>query len=162
MEQTTAISVRSRRPPRCSAGRLTEARTYSPPAAVHLLRVSRVAQAARCRALPTTPAGAASPANLCHTIYPSTWPCPSIAHRPSHRIVSRPALSHCQPRPQPTACPAASSRDAALPTMASMTTLFHVGPGPDEFVEFHESFGSKAFLQHVWDEQNAPLTHTGT
>ncbi|KDN36786.1 hypothetical protein K437DRAFT_296716 [Tilletiaria anomala UBC 951] len=41
--------------------------------------------------------------------------------------------------------------------MTSMTTLFHVGPGPEEFVEFNESFGSKAFLQHVWNSHVTPI-----
>lgn len=45
--------------------------------------------------------------------------------------------------------------------MTSMTTLFHVGPGPEEFVEFNESFGSKAFLEHVWNSQETPLKQSG-
>ena len=45
--------------------------------------------------------------------------------------------------------------------MTSMTTLFHVGPGPEEFVEFNESYGSKAFLEHVWNEQATPLKQSG-
>lgn len=39
--------------------------------------------------------------------------------------------------------------------MTSLTTLFVVGP--EEYVEFNESMGSKAFLEHVWDEQTTPL-----
>lgn len=45
--------------------------------------------------------------------------------------------------------------------MTSMTTLFHVGPGPEEFVEFNESFGSRAFLEHIWNEQVTPLKQSG-
>ncbi|CAO1633264.1 unnamed protein product [Sympodiomycopsis kandeliae] len=39
--------------------------------------------------------------------------------------------------------------------MSSLTTLFVVGP--EEYVEFNESLGSKAFLEHVWDESTTPL-----
>lgn len=39
--------------------------------------------------------------------------------------------------------------------MSSLTTLFVVGP--EEYVEFNESLGSKAFLEHVWDESVTPL-----
>lgn len=45
--------------------------------------------------------------------------------------------------------------------MTSMTTLFHVGPGPEEFVEFNESWGSKAFLAHVWNAQVTPFKEGG-
>jgi len=43
--------------------------------------------------------------------------------------------------------------------MSHLTTLFVVGP--DEYVEFNESLGSKAMLQHVWDEQTTPLNKEG-
>ncbi|CAO1615023.1 unnamed protein product [Parajaminaea phylloscopi] len=39
--------------------------------------------------------------------------------------------------------------------MTSLTTLFVVGP--EEYVEFNESLGSKAFLEHVWDQSVTPL-----
>ncbi|SPO22420.1 uncharacterized protein UTRI_01098 [Ustilago trichophora] len=39
--------------------------------------------------------------------------------------------------------------------MASLTTLFVVGP--NEYVEFNESWGSKAFLHHIWDQSQTPL-----
>ncbi|PWN53539.1 hypothetical protein IE53DRAFT_154128 [Violaceomyces palustris] len=39
--------------------------------------------------------------------------------------------------------------------MTSLTTLFIVGK--DEYVEFNETMGSKAFLQHIWDESQTPL-----
>lgn len=43
--------------------------------------------------------------------------------------------------------------------MSSLTTLFVVGP--EEYVEFNESLGSKAFLEHVWDESTTPLKEGG-
>lgn len=43
--------------------------------------------------------------------------------------------------------------------MTSLTTLFVVGP--EEYVEFNESMGSKAFLEHVWDESVSPLQRKG-
>ncbi|PWN95940.1 hypothetical protein FA09DRAFT_331866 [Tilletiopsis washingtonensis] len=43
--------------------------------------------------------------------------------------------------------------------MTSLTTLFVVGP--EEYVEFNESMGSKAFLEHVWDESATPLDRKG-
>ncbi|PWN94354.1 hypothetical protein FA10DRAFT_277916 [Acaromyces ingoldii] len=39
--------------------------------------------------------------------------------------------------------------------MTTLTTLFVVGP--EEYVEFNESMGSKAFLEHVWDQRTTPL-----
>ncbi|KAK0520340.1 hypothetical protein OC835_007241 [Tilletia horrida] len=42
------------------------------------------------------------------------------------------------------------------PSSASLTTFFVVGP--EEYVEFAESMGSKAFLQHIWDNSVTPLT----
>ncbi|SPO21614.1 uncharacterized protein UTRI_01098_B [Ustilago trichophora] len=39
--------------------------------------------------------------------------------------------------------------------MTSLTTLFVVGP--NEYVEFNESWGSKAFLHHIWDQSQTPL-----
>lgn len=39
--------------------------------------------------------------------------------------------------------------------MASLTTLFVVGP--NEYVEFNETWGSKAFLHHIWDQAQTPL-----
>lgn len=43
--------------------------------------------------------------------------------------------------------------------MTGLTTLFAVGP--EEYVEFHESLGSKAFLEHVWDQSTTPLSQQG-
>lgn len=43
--------------------------------------------------------------------------------------------------------------------MTSLTTLFNVGP--EEYVEFNESLGSKAFLEHVWDQETTPLKQGG-
>lgn len=43
--------------------------------------------------------------------------------------------------------------------MTSLTTLFVVGP--EEYVEFSESMGSKAFLEHIWDRKTSPLTRAG-
>ncbi|KAL9938930.1 hypothetical protein V8E36_001743 [Tilletia maclaganii] len=42
------------------------------------------------------------------------------------------------------------------PSSASLTTFFVVGP--EEYVEFAESMGSKAFLQHIWDNAVTPLS----
>ncbi|KAN0060960.1 hypothetical protein ACQY0O_006694 [Thecaphora frezii] len=39
--------------------------------------------------------------------------------------------------------------------MTSLTTMFIVGK--DEYVEFNESMGSKAFLEHIWDQTQTPL-----
>ncbi|KAE8225151.1 hypothetical protein CF319_g2059 [Tilletia indica] len=39
---------------------------------------------------------------------------------------------------------------------ASLTTFFVVGP--EEYVEFAESMGSKAFLQHIWDNSVTPIS----
>lgn len=43
--------------------------------------------------------------------------------------------------------------------MTTLTTLFVVGP--EEYVEFNESMGSKAFLEHVWDQRTTPLKADG-
>lgn len=43
--------------------------------------------------------------------------------------------------------------------MTTLTTLFVVGP--EEYVEFNESMGSKAFLEHVWDQRTTPLKEDG-
>lgn len=43
--------------------------------------------------------------------------------------------------------------------MSSLTTLFNVGA--EEYVEFNESLGSKAFLEHVWDQETTPLKQGG-
>jgi hypothetical protein len=39
--------------------------------------------------------------------------------------------------------------------MTSLTTLFVVGV--EEYVEFNESMGSKAFVEHIWDQSKSPL-----
>lgn len=39
--------------------------------------------------------------------------------------------------------------------MTSLTTLFVVGK--EEYVEFNESMGSKAFVEHIWDQSKTPL-----
>lgn len=39
--------------------------------------------------------------------------------------------------------------------MTSLTTLFVVGV--EEYVEFNESMGSKAFVEHIWDQSKTPL-----
>ncbi|CAO1636738.1 unnamed protein product [Jaminaea pallidilutea] len=44
--------------------------------------------------------------------------------------------------------------------MTGLTTLFAVGP--EEYVEFHESLGSKVFLEHVWDQSTTPLSQQDT
>ncbi|PWN43015.1 hypothetical protein IE81DRAFT_108776 [Ceraceosorus guamensis] len=44
--------------------------------------------------------------------------------------------------------------------MTSLTTMFVVGP--EEYVEFNETMGSKAFLEHVWDQSQTPLRHEDT
>lgn len=44
--------------------------------------------------------------------------------------------------------------------MTSLTTLFVVGP--EEYVEFNESMGSKAFLEHIWDQSRSPLKQEDT
>lgn len=43
--------------------------------------------------------------------------------------------------------------------MSSLTTLLLVGP--EEYVEFKESMGSKAFLEHIWDQTKSPLKPEG-
>lgn len=43
--------------------------------------------------------------------------------------------------------------------MSSLTTMLVVGP--EEYVEFNESMGSKAFLEHVWDQRSTPLKSAG-